>query len=315
MPQPFPRSFVCLLLSVTGCTQPVAQPIPEASAPVAEAQQPARAPVATAPVTAPAGPRVVAIGDLHGDLERSLAVLSLAGLVDAQGHWSGGDAVLVQTGDVLDRGDQGVETVDLLQRLQVEAASAGGRVEVLLGNHETMNMQGDLRYVTAGDIAGYGGDEARALALGPSGEDGAWLRQRPVAVRVGRTVFAHGGITPAMAELGLERLNSWAVAGAASPEVLGREGPLWYRGYLEGALPEVCPALAQALLALEADRMVVGHTTQRSGEVAVRCNGALLGIDTGISAHYGAKLAAVELRGGVDAWALYPEGPEDLPDP
>jgi hypothetical protein len=61
--------------------------------------------------------------------------------------------------------------------------------------------------------------------------------------------------------------------------------------------------------------MVVGHTTQRSGEVAVRCNGALLGIDTGISDHYGAHLAAIELRGGVDAWALYPDGPEDLPDP
>jgi hypothetical protein len=279
----------------------------------------------SAPVPAPdrpgavqEGPRILAVGDLHGDLEHSLAVLRLAGAVDEQGHWSGGQAVLVQTGDLLDRGDDGVETLDLMQRLQREAAEAGGRVEVLLGNHETMNMLGDLRYVTAGDVAGYGGAEARALALGPGGEDGAWLRQRPAAVRIGRTVFVHGGITPAMAELGLEQLNARvqaAVAGQADPSVLGDEGPLWYRGYLQRGLTDSCPDLEQALRSLKADRMVVGHTTQRSGEVAVRCNGALLGIDTGISDHYGAHLAALELRGGVDAWALYPTGPEDLPDP
>ncbi|MCK6525166.1 metallophosphatase, partial [Myxococcota bacterium] len=60
--------------------------------------------------------------------------------------------------------------------------------------------------------------------------------------------------------------------------------------------------------------MVVGHTTQRSGEVATRCGGALLGIDTGISSHYGGHLAAVELKKG-DAWAIYPTGPKDLQDP
>ncbi len=261
---------------------------------------------------------MVAIGDLHGDLGSSLAVLRLAGLVDDEGRWSGGETVLVQTGDLLDRGDEGVETVDLMQRLQREAAEAGGRVEVLLGNHEVMNMMGDWRYVTPGDVEGYGGQVARQAALSSSGEDGAWLRQRPAATRVGRTIFVHGGITPTMAELGLERMNAWVLAameGGADPAVLGRDGPLWFRGYLEGELTEVCPALSQALLALKAERMVVAHTTQRSGRIAERCGGALIGIDTGISEHYGAHAAALELRAGSDAWALYPSGPEDLPDP
>jgi hypothetical protein len=72
--------------------------------------------------------------------------------------------------------------------------------------------------------------------------------------------------------------------------------------------------LADALEDLGAVRMVVGHTTQRTGRVAVRCDGALLGIDTGISAHYGGNLAAVQIDGG-NAMALYPSGPVDLPDP
>lgn len=278
--------------------------------------QPARS--ETVSSAQPANERVVAVADLHGDLERSLEVLRLAGLVDQAGHWCGGQAVLVQTGDLLDRGDQGSELIDLMQRLQVEAAQAGGRVEVLLGNHETMNLMGDWRYVTPGDIEGYGGQQARQLALSAQGDDGAWLRERPVAVRVNDTVFAHGGITPQMAERGLEGLSAWtqaALAGTESPDVLGRDGPTWYRGYLQGDVPEVCPALQQALATLGATRMVVGHTTQRSGRVAVRCQGALIGIDTGISAHYGAHLAALELRGGDDAWVLYASGPEDLPDP
>jgi len=307
MLQPYTSHVLLLvaLLPVSGCRSPEAQ-----QAPVEPAPQPAPAPGSSAT-------RTVAIGDLHGDLERTVTVLRLAGLVDEQGRWSGGSDVLVQTGDLLDRGDQGVETMDLLQRLQVEAEAAGGRVEVLLGNHEAMNMMGDLRYVTAGDIAGYGGDEARKLALGPGGDDGAWLRQRPVVTRVGRTVFAHGGVTPEMAELGIDALNAWAqaaVAGQASPEVLGDAGPMWYRGYLQFGLTDACPALERALMSLKASRMVVGHTTQRSGEIAVRCNGTLLGIDTGISAHYGAHVAALEIRGD-DAWALYPSGPEDLVDP
>ena len=69
-----------------------------------------------------------------------------------------------------------------------------------------------------------------------------------------------------------------------------------------------------ALTALGARRMVIGHTTQESGQIAVRCGGALLGIDTGISAHYGGHHAAVELTGD-DARAIYATGTVDLPDP
>jgi hypothetical protein len=99
--------------------------------------------------------RVVAIGDVHGDYEQFVAVLRSANLIDAQGKWSGGQTHLVQTGDLLDRGPDSRKAMDLLMRLEEEAPSAGGRVHALIGNHEAMNLYGDLRYVSAGEYAAF----------------------------------------------------------------------------------------------------------------------------------------------------------------
>jgi hypothetical protein len=100
-------------------------------------------------------PRVVAIGDIHGSYDGLLAVLRLAGLADEGGHWTGGRAHLVQTGDVLDRGTEAPRALDLLMRLEGEAKKAGGRVHALLGNHEVMNILGDLRYVNPAEYEAF----------------------------------------------------------------------------------------------------------------------------------------------------------------
>jgi hypothetical protein len=94
-------------------------------------------------------PRIVAVGDVHGAYERFVDILRQAAIVDADGRWSGGRAHLVQVGDVLDRGIEGPKVMDLLMKLEGQAEKAGGRVHPLLGNHEVMNMLGDLRYVAA----------------------------------------------------------------------------------------------------------------------------------------------------------------------
>ncbi len=96
---------------------------------------------------ASAGGRVVAIGDVHGEHDGLVAILQKTGLIDAETHWIGGDATLVQTGDLFDRGVRVREVMDLLMRIQQEAAAAGGQVIVLLGNHEGMNLTGFYRDV------------------------------------------------------------------------------------------------------------------------------------------------------------------------
>lgn len=99
--------------------------------------------------------RIIAIGDLHGDDAAWRQIAAAAKLIDPQGHWTGGSTVLVQVGDVVDRGPRSLDIIHDLMRLQREAPRAGGRVVALVGNHEAMNMTSDLRYVSAGDYAAF----------------------------------------------------------------------------------------------------------------------------------------------------------------
>jgi len=99
--------------------------------------------------------RIVAIGDVHGDYQSLLDLLRTAALVDAKGAWTGGATHLVLTGDMIDRGDHSAQVLDLLMDLEPQARKAGGRLHALIGNHEAMDIYGDLRYVTKDDFAGF----------------------------------------------------------------------------------------------------------------------------------------------------------------
>ncbi|RME24699.1 MAG: metallophosphatase [Deltaproteobacteria bacterium] len=269
------------------------------------------------PVGTPPPGRVVAIGDLHADLDAALATLQLAGVADATGRWTGGTTVLVQTGDLTDRGPDSKEVIELLMSLRQQAADAGGRVVPLLGNHELMNMMGDWRYVTPQDIADFGSVDARRAAFSVDGSLGRWLIELDVAALVDDTVFVHGGIGERFAALGVAGINAQvdrALHGQAPPDILGEDGPLWNRALVMAPEPLACAELGRSLAALGARRMVVGHTPQPDGRILSRCNGQLLDIDTGISPYYGRHLAALEIVDG-DARAIYPEGTADLPDP
>ena len=107
--------------------------------------------------------RVVAIGDVHGAYDRFVAMLRAAGLINDRERWAGGRARLVQTGDVLDRGADSRKVVDLLIRLEREAAAAGGRVHALVGNHEFMRLVGDWRYVSPGEFKAFQNTESADL--------------------------------------------------------------------------------------------------------------------------------------------------------
>jgi hypothetical protein len=107
--------------------------------------------------------RIVAIGDLHGDYDSYLTVLKSAGVVDKSGRWIAGQTHLVQTGDIPDRGPDTRRIIAHMARLAKEAASRGGRVHNLLGNHEAMNVYGDLRYAVEGEFAAFADRRSAAL--------------------------------------------------------------------------------------------------------------------------------------------------------
>lgn len=107
--------------------------------------------------------RIVAVGDVHGAFDRFVAILQEAKVIDNRRRWAGGAAVLVQLGDVLDRGDKSREALDLIRKLEGEARKAGGQVVFLLGNHEVMRMLGDLRYVSPAEYDAFKSSDAYDL--------------------------------------------------------------------------------------------------------------------------------------------------------
>lgn len=125
----------------------------------------------------PDPPRVIAIGEVQCAANTVTSLLRGLGVIDEQKHWSGGDTILVQTGDLMDGGEDLRSTLDLFMRIQDEAAAAGGRVVVLMGNHEVMNIVGELgsvNYMTYGQFAGPDAESRQRQAF----DDYVALRQR-----------------------------------------------------------------------------------------------------------------------------------------
>lgn len=112
---------------------------------------------------AESGQVVVAIGDVHGNLDGFCDILKRVGLIDDGRHWAGGQTVLIQTGDLVDRGAKERGVLDLMMNLESEAPEVGGQVEFLLGNHEVMNLMGDVRYVTPEIFATFATPDSEAL--------------------------------------------------------------------------------------------------------------------------------------------------------
>ena len=160
--------------------------------------------------TGEAPARIVAIGDVHGANEHFIAMLTRAGLLDAQHRWTGGKTILVQTGDVTDRGAGVRRALDLLMTLEKQASAAGGKVHVLLGNHEVMNLLGQTTDVSRDLIAEFGGEAPYRAAFGKDGRYGKWLRTKRVLVEIDGNVFMHGGIDLDYTKESLDGINKRA---------------------------------------------------------------------------------------------------------
>lgn len=266
----------------------------------------------------PAPERIVAIGDLHGDLAATRAALRLAHAIDDRDRWVGGKLTVVQTGDEIDRGADDRAIVELFDRLADAAHAAGGEVRALVGNHEVMNVSGDFRYVTAAGFAAFKDGDTRRVpaailsqfpveargrlaAFFPGGSFALRLSQRNVIAVIGDTLFVHGGVTMDHVRYGLGRLNReisrWMSGQGAEPSpAMAEDGPLWTRRYSDDKGTIDCAGLHETLAALGLRRMVVGHTPHKDG-ISPACDGQVWRIDTGLSAFYGGPRQVLEIRG------------------
>lgn len=306
--------------------------------------------------------RIIAVGDLHGDYQAWVTIARAAGLIDARDHWIGGRTTLVQLGDITDRGPDSIKIIRNLQQLQREAPRRGGKVVVVLGNHEAMNLLGDYRYTSAGEYAAFTDSQSAArrdrlyelnkpaietsyrakdpklspeairaawiaatplgwtehkLAWMPSGDLGKWAAQNPAIVRIGDTLFVHGGISAEYAKTPIAEINRRVAAAMASGDESPQSilydplGPLWYRGLVSrdadaeaaraptpanATRPPPDQELNAVLAAYGAKRMVIGHTPLLTG-IALLDENRLARIDTGISRFYGGPLSWLEING------------------
>lgn len=189
--------------------------------------------------------RVAAIGDIHGDMAALKEALTLAGVIDSSGKWSGGRTHLVQVGDVPDRGPDTKAVIEYLMELEKQARRAGGAVHVLIGNHDAMNVYGDLRYVTPPEFAAFatprsnqrreevieallardnppdkdafraklasemplGWAEHRRAWTPPEGAFGKWTASHNTVLKIDDTLFVHGGISPRVAAMSISEIN------------------------------------------------------------------------------------------------------------
>lgn len=288
------RVHLCALLwlahlSLAGCSSTHVETAPRASHALAQVHH--------------ASGRVVAVGDLHGDLEVTRSVLRAAGAIDSADHWVGGKLVVVQTGDTIDRGDDDRAVIDLLERLRAEARKAGGKLIAMSGNHELMNVAGDLRYVSEASAAAF--EQGRARAFAPGARYARILATWPVITKVDRSVFVHGGVLLQHVRYGIDRMNdetaAWMRGERSAPAFMMQDdAPVWTRLYsvADAELPaETCAQLEQVLGELDADRMIIGHTPQAHG-IDGACGERVWRIDTGLSHYYGGPLQWLEIEAG-----------------
>jgi hypothetical protein len=192
--------------------------------------------------------RLFVISDIEGSYTALFRLLKAGDVINQQGHWAFGIGHLVFVGDMVDRGDQVVETLSFMQKLEEEAKTLGGQVHYILGNHEIMNLSGDYRFVHPAywsDAVTLQNSYQRLFA--PGSRTGRWLRSKNIIEKIGDYLFVHGGIAPAVNALphSIKALNAAAKPFYETAQLLGSfdepvarllfdaedTSPFWFRGY------------------------------------------------------------------------------------
>lgn len=236
--------------------------------------------------------KIAVISDLHGQFDLTLDILKNNRIIDDDLNWIFGKGHLVVLGDVLDRGKNVTELLWLIYNLEQQAELNGGKVHFLMGNHEFMVIQNDLRYVHEkyNEVLRLLNVEYDQL-FNSNTFFGRWLRSKPTLIKINDILFVHAGISHEFIEEGfnINEINELLVGSmdrskdemkksSFYKKYYGSTGPIWYRGYFEDDLSE--KEISQLLEKLNVKQIIVGHTTQE--QIMKFYNGKIFCVDSGI---------------------------------
>jgi hypothetical protein len=267
---------------------------------------------------APPAGRVVAIGDLHADIGVARRAFRLAGAINEKDEWIGKSLTVVQLGDMIGRSNDDRQVLDFIFDIRRKAEAGGGKVHALIGNHEVMGGRVDNQAVGMNPFPGFVGlpglnlndprlrilppnERARGAALMAGGLYAKRLAEFPAVLRLGGTVFAHGGVVPRWARYGIDKINEevrqWLMGRTPEPESIqgvdDGDSVVWTRQFSSNVDDRDCAELEESLRLLGARRMIVAHTVHP--EITPRCDNKVWAIDVGMSRYYGGNIQVLEI--------------------
>ncbi len=235
--------------------------------------------------------KLFVVSDIEGNFRFFRKLLQANAVIDSNYNWTFGNGHLVLTGDYFDRGSQVTEVMWLIYSLEEKAKAAGGYVHFILGNHEIMNMSGDLRYLhpkyKENSILL---NEKYEQLFGENSELGRWLRTKNITEKVGDILFTHAGISPEInrMQITLQELNDLArpwypdstykYTDPRLDTIFADAGPFWYRGYYKNPSATVVQQIDSTLQKFGVKYIATGHTVI-SDTISVLYNGKLFNTD------------------------------------
>lgn len=236
--------------------------------------------------------KLIAISDIEGNFAAFRDFLIKNGVINTGNQWVFGNGHLVLVGDFFDRGLNVTECLWFIYHLEQEAVKIGGYVHFILGNHEIMNMNDDIRYVRKKYFeTSKLMDEDYKNLYKPTTELGRWLETKNIAEKIGPYLFLHGGVSEELNMLNptIENINTKSrkyyfssKAARTSGDTListifrSKYSPFWYRGYVEQTIKE--DSLNLTLKIFDVNKIVVGHTIV--DDVKYFYNSKIIAIDT-----------------------------------
>ena len=244
--------------------------------------------------------KLIAISDIEGNFNAFSSFLQSNNVIDENHDWCFGNGHLVLIGDFLDRGANVTQVLWLIYKMDYQAKLDGGNLHYILGNHEIMNIRGDVRYAqkkyiaTAQAISGIQDwDKASIFMFSDNTELGRWIQKKNIFEKIGDYLFVHAGLSYDLVqqELSIENINNFSrkiMDDTATDTLLtrilfGRTGPIWYRGnvidykYYDKITEE---QLDEVLAYYDAQHIVVGHTV----------------VDSTITTDFDGKIIRIDLR-------------------